>query len=117
MAASFLNKICTPSLVYLAISVISILLAVYYGFGVYCILAKILMVLVWAWFLNYLCTKNLVGLSWFLVVLPYIVLIVSVLTTMDAVEMTNFAQSQIEDELYEDELYDSEYNTLDSLAL
>lgn len=96
--ASFLNKLCTPSLVYLVLSSISILVAVYYGFGIFSILAKIIMVLVWTWFLNYLCSKNLVGLSWFLVVLPYIVLTVSVLMTMDAIEM----KAQLQPEYQED---------------
>jgi len=85
--ASFLNKLCTPAFVYLVLGVLSILVAFAYGFGLFAILAKVVLILVWTWFLNYLCIKNLVGLSWFLVILPYVVLLVSVLMAMDAIEM------------------------------
>jgi hypothetical protein len=93
--ASFLSKLCTPAFVYFVIGIISILFAIVYGFGLFAILAKVILILVWTWFLNYLCVKNLVGLSWFLVILPYVVLLVAILMTMDAIEMKNESQPQI----------------------
>jgi hypothetical protein len=85
--ASFLSKLCTPAFVYFVLGVFSILVAFMFDFGFFSLLAKFIMILVWTWFLNYLCIKNLVGLSWFLVILPFVVLLVSVLLAMDAMEM------------------------------
>jgi hypothetical protein len=87
--ASFLSKLCTPAFVYFVIGIISVLVALAYGLGFFSILAKIVLILIWTWFLNYLCIKNLVGLSWFLVILPYAFLLVAVLLAMDVLEMQN----------------------------
>jgi hypothetical protein len=85
--ASFLSKLCTPAFVYFVLGIFSVLVAFVYGFGIFSLLAEVVMILVWTWFLNYLCIKNLVGLSWFLVILPFVVLLVSVLMALDAMEM------------------------------
>jgi hypothetical protein len=81
------GKLCTPALVYLILGVVSISVAVFYGFGLFSVLAKSLLILIWTWFLNYLCLKNLSGLSWFLVILPYVLFVSLVLFSMDAMEM------------------------------
>ena len=90
--ASFLSKLCSPAFVYLVLGVLSLLVAFAYGFGFFSLLAKLVMILVWTWFLNYLCIKNLVGLSWFLVILPFVVFAVSVLMALDAMEMHKKSQ-------------------------
>ena len=93
--ATFLSKLCTPAFVYFVIGVLSILVALFYGFGFYSILAKVVLILVWTWFLNYLCVKNLVGLSLFLVILPYAVLLAAFFMAIDAVEMKKKQSSKV----------------------
>jgi len=85
--ATFLSKLCTPAFVYFVIGIFSALVSLFYGFGFFSVLAEVILVLLWTWFLNYLCVKNLVGLSWFLVILPYAVLLAAVFMAVDAVEM------------------------------
>jgi hypothetical protein len=87
--ASFLSNLCTPAFVYLVISSITILLSVSYGIRFASILAKMILVLIWTWFLNYLCLKDMKGLSWFLVLLPYLLIFVIVLFTVDIVDINN----------------------------
>jgi len=83
--ASFLNNLCTPAFVYFVLGMISIMFAVGYGMGLFSILAKIILILIWTWFLNFLCTKGLKGLSWFLVILPYLIILVAMLFAIDIV--------------------------------
>jgi hypothetical protein len=83
------GKLCTPALVYLVLGLISIVVAVFYGFGLFSVLAKLLLILIWTWFLNYLCVKNFSGLSWFLVVVPYLLLLVAILMAFDAMSVHN----------------------------
>lgn len=80
-------KLCTPASVYFVFGIISILVAFGYGFGVFALLAKLVLVLVWTWFLNYLCTKSFSGLAWFLVVLPFVFLFVTFLMVLDAMNI------------------------------
>jgi hypothetical protein len=87
--ASFLSNLCTPAFVYLVISSITILLSVSYGIRFASILANMILVLVWTWFLNYLCLKDMKGFSWFLVLLPYLLIFVIVLFTVDIVDINN----------------------------
>ena len=86
------GKLCTPAFVYFVIGIVSIVAAFSCGFGIFTLAAKFIMVLVWTWFLNYLCFKNFVGLAWFLVVLPFIFMGVMVLFAMDAADMKKRAR-------------------------
>jgi amino acid transporter len=69
-------------MVYVVIGIISVLFMV----GQVSILAsvgKVLFILLWTWFLNYLCSKNLTGVAWFLVLIPYIFMILIIIFAVD----------------------------------
>ena len=83
--ASFLSNLCTPAFVYFVLGMISILVAVGHGLGLFSILAQIILILIWTWFLNFLCVKGLKGLSWFLVILPYLFILVAMLFAVDII--------------------------------
>jgi len=85
--ASFLSNLCTPAFVHFVIGIITLLLAIGYGMGMFAIIADIILILIGTWFLNYLCTKDLKGLSWFLVILPFLFLFVSLLLEVDDARM------------------------------
>lgn len=87
--ASFLSNLCTPAFIYLVISTITILLSVSYGIKFASILATMILVLIWTWFLNYLCLKDMKGFSWFLVLLPYLLIIVPLLFAVDIMTISN----------------------------
>jgi hypothetical protein len=67
--------ICTPAMVYLVLAVIYILYMIFDKFSMKNIVIEVIIVGVWTWFLNFLCSKGHTGISWFLVVLPYLFII------------------------------------------
>ena len=44
-------------------------------FSVMSVLMKTVFVLIWTWFLNFLCSRGYSGISWFLVLLPFLFII------------------------------------------
>jgi len=63
-------------MLYLILSILAIIGAMVNNFSIMSVLTKTIFVLVWTWFLNFLCSKGYGGISWFLVLLPFIFMIV-----------------------------------------
>lgn len=74
MASFDVKKLCTPAKVYLVISVVACLIALFQRSPVTTVLVQFLFVLLWTFALNWLCSKGFKGVSWFLVLLPYIMM-------------------------------------------
>jgi len=70
-------------MLYLILSILAILGAMMTDFSVMSILVKAIFVLIWTWFLNFLCSKGYGGISWFLVLLPFIMIIVILVLGME----------------------------------
>ena len=87
------RKLCAPAYVYFILSAISIALLAVQNFGqnsMYCVghlscsvsnvmmvfASKIAYVLFWTWLLNKLCKMGFTNVSWFLVLLPFIMFFV-----------------------------------------
>ena len=85
-------KLCTPAMVYVVLAGISILIALFSKFHAFSILTKIVFVGAWTWFLNYLCMKGYKAISWFLVLLPFL-LMLGIFAL--AAEIVNVASKQI----------------------
>jgi hypothetical protein len=92
MASNGLSKMCTPALIYLSISMFSIIVMIYQSFfhnvnvltiGNYnsytssniqiIFLIKILYILFWTWILNLICRAGAPLLSWILVIMPLVI--------------------------------------------
>lgn len=84
---SELSKLCTPAMLYLVLSVIAILMAIMKRASMMTIVVKTLFVLLWTWFLNFLCSKGYSGISWFLVLLPFVFLVLAVFCAIDMAAM------------------------------
>lgn len=69
------SKLCTPALLYLILSVIGILIAIFSGFTFFTILIKVIFVLLWTWILDFLCRKGFGVVSWILVVIPFLMML------------------------------------------
>ncbi len=67
-------KLCDPAMVYFVLGCASIGLAVAHKFSAGSLMIKGIYVLVWTWFLNFLCSKGYKTISWVLVVLPFIMM-------------------------------------------
>ena len=89
MAIAGLRNLCTPSYVYLVISMISLLIMAMNNYGnvnVYCLgsfscavsstflifLIKFVYILFWTWILNLMCRAGATKFAWFLVLLPFV---------------------------------------------
>jgi hypothetical protein len=72
-------NLCTPALIYFILSIIGIIGMIFYSFLIIPILIQIIGVLLWTWLLNYLCSSGYEGVSWFLVLFPYIIIFIMVI--------------------------------------
>jgi hypothetical protein len=75
-------SLCTPAKIYFAIAVISSIIALFNGFGILAVLIKLIFALIWTMILGWLCKKGWHALSWFLVLLPYIIILLAMLRIM-----------------------------------
>lgn len=95
MAIAGLRNICTPAYVYLVISIVAMVIMFYQNIGnvdKYCIgsytctvsstvlifLIKVVYILFWTWILNLICRAGAPAISWFLVLLPFILMFILV---------------------------------------
>jgi hypothetical protein len=67
--------ICTPAVVYLVLATISFIFMMSQKFNLFAMFTKVIIIALWTWFLNFLCTKGYTSISWFLVFLPIIIFI------------------------------------------
>jgi hypothetical protein len=66
------SKYCTPAQLYLILGAIGIISAFFNKFSVETLLTQAFLLVLWAWVLNWLCSKGFKAISWILVLLPYI---------------------------------------------
>jgi hypothetical protein len=88
-----LNNLCTPALLYLAISALALVVMGFQNMGsesVYCLgsytcdvssttlifIIKIVYIIFWTWLLNIVCKSGFTGFAWFLVLFPFIILFI-----------------------------------------
>jgi len=93
MTITGLRNLCTPAYVYLVISMISIFIIMIQNSGnssTYCMgnyscevsslflifLFKFIYVIFWTWILNLICKAGAPGISWFLLLLPFILMFI-----------------------------------------
>ena len=69
-------KLCTPALIYFVLAIISLLLLIVNKTSVTVVMGQFVFVVLWSWFLNFVCTKGFTNISWVLVVSPYIILLI-----------------------------------------
>ena len=67
-------SLCSPALLYLIIAIIAIISMIYSKTDMQTVAMKTLFVIIYTWFLNFLCSKGHEGISWFLVILPFVVM-------------------------------------------
>jgi len=94
-----LRKLCTPAYLYLVISVVSIVIIMLqngsnsntYCMGIYScqvpnvyliFIIKFLYVIFWTWILNLLCKAGYPGISWVLLLFPFILMFIFIIAFM-----------------------------------
>ena len=73
------KNLCTPAKVYFAIGIISCIFALFNRMAILAVFVKLIFIFVWTFLLNLLCSKGYKNLSWFLVLLPYIIVLLIVI--------------------------------------
>lgn len=68
------SKLCTPAKIYFAIAIIASIIALFNGFTIISVAVKLLFAFIWTILLAWLCDNGFKTLSWFLVLLPYIII-------------------------------------------
>jgi hypothetical protein len=66
------SKYCTPAQLYLVLGAIGIIGTLFKNYGIWTLLTQALFLVIWAWVLNWLCSKGFKAISWILVLLPFI---------------------------------------------
>ena len=73
------NKLCTPAKIYFAIAVIAGVVALFSGVPIMMVFMKVVFAFIWTYVLGWLCSKGYTSISWFLVLLPYIIIVLAML--------------------------------------
>ena len=93
MAVVGVYNLCTPAFLYLVISMFALVLMLFQNIGnknIYCIgsytcdvssttfifIIKFLYILLWTWILNIICKSGYTSVSWFLFLVPFIILFI-----------------------------------------
>ena len=86
MAQFDFGKYCTPAQVYLVLAVIGLVSGFLKNFRVMTLIFNSIFVVLFAWILNFLCSKGLTAISWVLVLLPFVLLASAFFLAMDAAD-------------------------------
>lgn len=76
-------KLCDPAMVYFGLACISILFGLMGSIGARSLIAKGIYAIIWTYILNFLCEKGYKTLSWFLVILPFVMMFGIVAVVLD----------------------------------
>jgi hypothetical protein len=73
------SKLCTPAKIYFAIAVIAAIVGIFSGVSIMFAFVKLVFAFIWTYVLGWLCKKGYTSISWFLVLLPYIIMALAML--------------------------------------
>ena len=73
MEKSF-SKLCTPAKIYFGIAVIATIFSLFNGIPLMVAFMNMFFAFIWTFVLGWLCDKGYSAISWFLVLLPYILI-------------------------------------------
>ena len=67
-----IQDLCQPALLYLVLASIAFIWGIFNKCCFLALIIKAIWIAIWTWFLNFLCRKGYSGISWFLVLLPFL---------------------------------------------
>jgi hypothetical protein len=73
------SKLCTPAKIYFTIAVVASIIALFNHVTITAVFFKLIFAFIWTFILAWLCDKGYKSLSWFLVLLPYVVIALATL--------------------------------------
>ena len=87
------SKLCTPAKIYFGIAVIAAIIALTRGMTFGAVLMRLVFAFFWTYVLGWLCKKGYTSISWFLVLLPYVVLLLASLRIANITEHRSIFRS------------------------
>lgn len=81
-AGKIFKELCTPAKIYFILAVISFVFAMINKVNMQTTLTNLLFAVVWTYILGWLCSKGYKSVSWFLVLLPYVLILLGVVFVM-----------------------------------
>lgn len=73
------KNLCTPAFIYLVISMFSLLAMLSENKStISAYVVNIIYIAIWTWILNYMCSSGYTNIAWFILALPYIILLLSI---------------------------------------
>ena len=86
------KKFCAPATLYLGFSVVSCIIMLFNKMTILAVFSKLLFAFFWTLLLSWLCHKGYKAISWFLVLLPFIMMFLvsfGIMTHMREVDKLN----------------------------
>jgi hypothetical protein len=68
------SKLCTPALIYFAISFIYLIINSFTNFNIMSIFFNIFFIILWSLLLNFLCSIGYTIIAWLIIILPFFIL-------------------------------------------
>lgn len=69
------DELCTPAKLYFVLAVVSCVIALFNGVKIMAVAVNLIIAFLWTAALSWICGKGFSGVSWFLVLFPYIVML------------------------------------------
>jgi len=73
------QELCTPAKIYFVLAVLSCAIALFNRVSFSSVFVKLIFAFIWTYILSFLCKKGWQNLAWFLVLLPYILILLVML--------------------------------------
>ena len=73
-------NICTPALFYFILAIVSTSMMIVQKATAISIIINIIFVIGWTWLLNFVCRKGFTPVSWMLVLSPYVIVFIALMT-------------------------------------
>ena len=71
------KSLCTPAKLYFVLTLISCIFMLFHNMNLLAIFSKLFFAFIWTYVLNWICKKGYKTISWFLVLLPFIMMVLS----------------------------------------
>lgn len=69
------EELCTPAKLYFVLAVLSCTIALFNGVKLMPVAVNLIIAFIWTAILSWICGKGFTGVSWFLVLIPYILML------------------------------------------
>jgi hypothetical protein len=79
------EELCTPAKLYFVLAVISCIAALINGVKFMNVVVNLIIAFIWTAILSWICGKGFTGVSWFLVLIPYIIMLLVFFNLMKSV--------------------------------